>query len=83
LTLLELAVGFALTHPDVSSVVVGPRTLSHVDAYAQAAEVVLDDDVLDAVDAVVPPGTHVLEGDTGVALPALSRARLRGGVPAR
>lgn len=80
LTLLELAVAFTLTHPDVSSVVVGPRTVSHVDAYAQAAEVVLDDEVLDAVDAIVPPGTHVLEGDTGVALPGLSRERLRGRV---
>lgn len=83
LTLLELAVGFALTHPDVSSVVVGPRTVSHVDAYAQAAEVVLDDGLLDAVDAIVPPGTHVLEDDTGVALPALSRERLRGRVLTR
>ncbi|MGN8048239.1 aldo/keto reductase [Curtobacterium sp. 22159] len=83
LTLLELAVGFALTHPDVSSVVVGPRTVSHVDAYVQAAEVALDDGVLDAVDAIVPPGTHVLERDTGVALPALSEERLRGRVLAR
>ncbi|MBT2502442.1 aldo/keto reductase [Curtobacterium sp. ISL-83] len=79
ITLLELSVGFALTHPDVSSVVVGPRTVSHVDAYVQAAEVVLDDDLLDAVDAVVPPGTHVLERDTGFPLPALTRERLRGG----
>jgi aryl-alcohol dehydrogenase-like predicted oxidoreductase len=83
LTLLELAVGFALTHPDVASVVVGPRTVSHVDAYAQAAEVVLDDDLLDAVDAVVPPGTHLLERDTGVPLAALSRERLRGREVAR
>jgi aryl-alcohol dehydrogenase-like predicted oxidoreductase len=83
LTLLELAVGFALTHPDIASVVVGPRTISHVDAYAQAAEVVLDDALLDAVDALVPPGTPVLERDTGSALPALSRERLRGRVAAR
>ncbi|WP_022902901.1 aldo/keto reductase [Curtobacterium sp. B8] len=78
LTLFELSVGFALTHPDVSSVVVGPRTTSHLDAYLQASEVALDDDLLDAVDQVVPPGTHVLEDDTGIALPALSRERLRG-----
>ncbi|MBA8989505.1 aryl-alcohol dehydrogenase-like predicted oxidoreductase [Curtobacterium pusillum] len=83
LTLLELAVGFASTHPDVSSVVIGPRTVSHVDAYAQAAEVALDDDVLDAIDAIVPPGTHVLERDTGVTLPGLTRERLRGRVLAR
>ncbi len=78
LTLFELSVGFALTHPDVSSVVVGPRTSSHLDAYLQAAEVALDDDLLDAVDAVVAPGTHVLERDTGIVLPALTPERLRG-----
>ncbi len=80
LTLLELSVAFALTHPDVSSVVVGPRTTSHLDAYAQAAEVALDDALLDAVDAVVAPGTHVLEADTGTPLAALGRERLRGRV---
>lgn len=69
---------FALTHPDVSSVVVGPRTSSHLDAFVQAASLVLEDELLDALDAVVPPGTHVLETDTGVALPALGRDRLRG-----
>lgn len=78
LTLLELSVAFALTHPDVSSVVVGPRTSSHLDAFVQAASLVLEDELLDALDAVVPPGTHVLEADTGVALPALGRDRLRG-----
>ena len=58
--------------------VVGPRTSSHLDAFLQASEVALDDDLLDAVDLEVPPGTHVLEQDTGIALPALSRERLRG-----
>ncbi|KTR08791.1 aldo/keto reductase [Curtobacterium luteum] len=78
LTLFELSVGFALTHPDVSSVVIGPRTSSHLDAFLQASEVALDDDLLDAVDLEVPPGTHVLEQDTGITLPALTRERLRG-----
>ncbi|ROP80683.1 aryl-alcohol dehydrogenase-like predicted oxidoreductase [Curtobacterium sp. PhB115] len=82
-TVSELAVAFALTHPDVSSVVVGPRTVSHVDAYVQASEIVLDDGLLDAVDAIVAPGTHLLERDTGFALPALTRERLRGRVAAR
>jgi aryl-alcohol dehydrogenase-like predicted oxidoreductase len=80
-TVSELAVAFALTHPDVSSVVIGPRTVSHVDAYVQASEIVLDDGLLDAIDAIVAPGTHVLERDTGFALPALSRERLRGRTP--
>lgn len=80
-TVSELSVAFALTHPDVSSVVIGPRTVSHVDAYVQASEIVLDDELLDAIDAIVAPGTHVLERDTGFALPALSPERLRGRVP--
>lgn len=83
LTLLELSVAFTLTHPDVSSVVIGPRTSSHLDAYVQAASLALDDELLDAVDAVVPPGTHVLESDTGLPLAALGRDRLRGRLVAR
>jgi aryl-alcohol dehydrogenase-like predicted oxidoreductase len=77
LTLVELAVAFGLTHPDVSSVVVGPRTPSHLDAYVQGSFVQLGDDVLDAIDRIVPPGTHLLERDTGAATPALTPERLR------
>ncbi|GIG19981.1 aldo/keto reductase [Cellulomonas chitinilytica] len=77
LTLVQLSVAFALHHPDVSSVIVGPRTVEHLHAYLDAAETVLSDEVLDRIDEIVAPGTTFVERDNGVVLPALTPARLR------
>jgi len=72
-----LAVGFALTHPAVSSVIVGPRTREHLDAYVASAATVLDDDVLDEIDLIVAPGTTFLERDNGRIPEELTPAALR------
>jgi aryl-alcohol dehydrogenase-like predicted oxidoreductase len=76
-TLVELAVAFAGNHPAVSSVIIGPRTGEHLDAYLKAAGVTPGADVLDAIDAIVDPGTHFLERDTGRDTPSLQPAALR------
>ena len=77
LTLVGLAVAFALNHPAVSSVIIGPRTLGHLEGYLKAATVELSADVLDRIDEIVDPGTHFLERDTGRDLPSLQPAALR------
>lgn len=77
LSLVELAVAFALNHPAVSTVIAGPRTVEHLDAYLKASSVLLGDEVLDAIDAVVEPGTQFLERDTGRDTPSLQPAALR------
>jgi aryl-alcohol dehydrogenase-like predicted oxidoreductase len=77
LTLIELAVAFALNHPAISSVIIGPRTGEHLDAYLKAATIQLDDAVLDRIDAIVAPGTHFVERDTGADTPSLQPASLR------
>jgi aryl-alcohol dehydrogenase-like predicted oxidoreductase len=69
LRLIDLALGFALNHPAVSTVIVGPRTRGHLDSYLRAADTILDDEILDRIDEIVAPGTHFIERDTG-ALPA-------------
>jgi len=56
LTLVQLATAWAARHPAVSSVVIGPRTMQQLDGYLAADTIELSDDVLDRVDAVVPPG---------------------------
>ncbi len=56
LTLIQLALGFVTAHPSVTSAIIGPRTSEHLDSQLAAADTVLSDDVLDAVDAVVAPG---------------------------
>ncbi|MEB8340838.1 aldo/keto reductase [Streptomyces endophyticus] len=77
LGLVDLALAFALNHPAVSSVIIGPRTHEHLDAYLKAANTVLDDAVLDRIDEIVAPGTHFIERDTGRDLPALDPAARR------
>jgi aryl-alcohol dehydrogenase-like predicted oxidoreductase len=72
LTLIDLAVSLALRHPAVSSVIVGPRTRRHLEAYLRAATVELDTEILDQIDEIVAPGTHFVERDTGVHPAALS-----------
>ena len=74
---MDLAIGFALTHPAISSVIIGPRTGEHLQAYLQAADVRLSEYVLDAIDEVVPPGTNFVERDAGAIVPSLEFAELR------
>lgn len=77
LPLVDLAMGFALTHPAISSVIIGPRSEEHLKAYLRAADVRLSEAVLDAIDDVVPPGTNFVERDAGAIVPSLEFAELR------
>ncbi|MFD9023931.1 aldo/keto reductase [Streptomyces parvulus] len=77
LTLIQLALGFVTAHPAVSAALVGPRTLDHLHAQLAAADTVLTGDVLDAVDAVVAPGTDLAAHEKSDATPALLDASLR------
>lgn len=77
LALTDLATAFALNHPAVSSVIIGPRTADHLDAYLAAADVRLGADVLDRIDGIVSPGTQFHDRDTGVDTPSLQPAALR------
>ena len=77
LSLVELAIGFALNHPAISSVIIGPRTHGHLESYLKSATVELSEEVLDRIDQIVEPGTQFLERDTGRDTPALQPAALR------
>jgi len=77
LSLVDLAVGFALTHPAISSVIIGPRSEEHLQAYLRAADVQLAETVLDAIDDLVPPGTNFVERDAGAIVPSIEFAELR------
>ena len=77
LTLIQLALGFVTAHPGVTSALIGPRTLDHLHSQLAAADTVLTDDVLDAIDTIVPPGTDLAPDEKFDAPPALLDARLR------
>ncbi|MEV6261382.1 aldo/keto reductase [Streptomyces sp. NPDC051784] len=75
--LTHMATAFAIAHPGVTSAIIGPRTADHLDDLLAGAETVLDDAVLDRIDAVVAPGTDVGALDMAYAPPAVEHARLR------
>ena len=82
LTLIQLALGFVTAHPGVTSAIIGPRTLDHLHSQLAAAETELSDDILDAIDDSVAPGTDLAaqeKNDTPPALldPSLRRRDLR------
>jgi aryl-alcohol dehydrogenase-like predicted oxidoreductase len=60
LELHELAHAWVLHQPYVTSMIVGPRTVEHLESALVAPSVSLPPDVLDAVDAIVPPGRAAL-----------------------
>lgn len=72
LDLTTLALAWPLQHPAVSSVLIGPRTPEQLRALLRAAQVRLSADVLDAVDAVVAPGTDVDPRNAGWVSPGLA-----------
>ncbi|GAA4717792.1 aldo/keto reductase [Phytohabitans rumicis] len=65
LSMIDLALGFVLAHGAVTSAIIGPRTLTQLHSQLGAGEVVLPADVLDRLDALVPPGTLVNPADAG------------------
>lgn len=75
--LTHLAMAFAISHPGVTSALLGPRTMAHLDDLLEGAEVSLDDGILDRIDAVVPPGTSVTALDHAYRPPAVQRPDLR------
>ncbi len=79
LTLVQLAIAFVVRHPAVSSAIVGPRTMEHLDSYLAADGVELSGDVLDRIDEIVPPAHTVNVADNGWATssPALAATARR------
>ena len=59
MTLIQMALAFVTRHPAVSSAIVGPRTMGHLESYLAAAAIDLSSELLDRIDAIVPPGHTV------------------------
>ncbi len=74
LTLIEMAIAFVLNHPAVTSAIIGPRTIEQLESQLPAADVVLDDALLDRIDEIVTPGTLINPADSSFQNPALEPA---------
>ncbi|MEU8477873.1 aldo/keto reductase [Streptomyces hygroscopicus] len=77
LTMIQLALGFVTAHPAVTCALIGPRTLDHLRSQLAAADTVLSADVLDAIDAIVAPGTDLAAHEKFDTPPALLDPALR------
>jgi aryl-alcohol dehydrogenase-like predicted oxidoreductase len=73
MSLIHLAIGFVLTHPAVTSAIIGPRTMEQWKGQADAGDVTLSSDILDRIDEIVPPGTTLNVSDAGYTPPSLQR----------
>jgi aryl-alcohol dehydrogenase-like predicted oxidoreductase len=77
-TLIELAIAFVLNHPAVTSAIIGPRTMEHLESQLTAADVTLGDEVLDQIDEIVAPGVNLDLEHGGFTNPSLApQARRR------
>ena len=63
MTLIELALAFVITHPGVTSAIIGPRTMEQLDSQLPAADLALTPEVLDRIDELVAPGVTLNPDD--------------------
>jgi len=71
ISLIEMAIAFVLRHPGITSAIIGPRTMGHLESQLTGAEVTLSDDVLDRIDEIVAPGLTLNPADNGWVSPSL------------
>ena len=77
ISLIHLALAFVVRHPAVTAAIIGPRTMEHLESQLGATDVELSTDVLDQIDAIVPPGTTINPTDGGWQNPALDAGARR------
>jgi aryl-alcohol dehydrogenase-like predicted oxidoreductase len=74
MTLIQMALAFVINHPGVTSAIIGPRTMEHLESQIAALDVTLGPDILDKIDEIVPPGTNLNPVDAGWSNPYLEPA---------
>jgi aryl-alcohol dehydrogenase-like predicted oxidoreductase len=77
MSLIHMAIAFVINHPAVTAAIIGPRTDEQLDSQLGAADVRLDDALLDRIDEIVPPGTNFSYADAGFTPSAVTDPALR------
>jgi aryl-alcohol dehydrogenase-like predicted oxidoreductase len=75
LGLSHMAIAFVLSHPAVTSALVGGGRLEHIEAHLAGQDARLSEEILDRIDAIVAPGVNMPEAPQRS--PALQDASLR------
>jgi hypothetical protein len=73
----HLAMAFVISHPGITTALLGVRTMEQLDDLLAGVDVVLSDDVLDRIDEIVPPGTDIGTLDQAYVPPAIQQKELR------
>ena len=78
ISLTHMALAFTMAHPNVTSAILGPRTMEQLDDLLAASNVILSDEILDRIDEIVPPGTDIGIPDAAAYKPpSITLANLR------
>lgn len=77
ISLMHMALAFVTAHPAVTSAIIGPRTFDQLEGLLAGADVTLSQETLDAIDAIVPPGTNISHDDDGYVAPEINDKSLR------
>jgi aryl-alcohol dehydrogenase-like predicted oxidoreductase len=81
-SLTHMALAFVTGHPAVTAAIIGPRTMDQLTDLLAGASVALDDDILDRIDQIVPPGVTLNPADSGWQPPVLADPAARRRPPA-
>ena len=76
-SLTHMAMAFVVGNPAVTAAIIGPRTMDQLTDLLAGASVTLEDDVLDRIDQIVPPGVNLNPADAGFQPPVLADAAAR------
>ena len=81
MTMIELALAWAINHPGVTSAIIGPRTMEQLESQLPSVGVTLDTEILDRVDELVAPGVTLNADDNSYGAAELSRRPAGGRHP--
>jgi aryl-alcohol dehydrogenase-like predicted oxidoreductase len=77
ISLVAMSIAFTIRHSAVTSAIIGPRTTEHLTSQLGAANLELDQELLDKIDKIVPPGTNASPYEFSWDNPALHPEYLR------
>jgi aryl-alcohol dehydrogenase-like predicted oxidoreductase len=75
--LVQLAIAWVARHPAVTAPIIGPRTMEQLEGQLPAADLVLEEALLDRIDEIVAPGVNINPADGGWQNPAMEAAARR------
>jgi aryl-alcohol dehydrogenase-like predicted oxidoreductase len=77
MTMIELALAWAINHPGVTSAIIGPRTMEQLESQLPSVHVTLDTAILDRVDELVAPGVTLNADDNSYGAAELTASARR------